>query len=335
MRNSRSERSSARSGLPQQPELLAPGQQPRVPVAVRRRAAQKFAAPAIFLLPATILILLFFVVPVVTTLYLSLTDISTITFRNPKWLGLGNYRALFGDPFIGKILLNTGRYVGLTLLFNVGMGLVLALLSSSVRQRWGDQIRAVWLLPRILPPVVYVLIWQGLTREAPFGLVSDLTGISRNWIGVSPWAVIVLANGLVGASFGMLIFTSAIRSIPSDLFFAAAVDGATTWQTILRVVLPLLRWPIMFVTAYQTLSLLTSFEYILLLTQGGPGFYTTTVWSLHAYQLALSNYFGNVQFGLGAAMAAILVVIGVVVSVFYLRIFNFRTLVTEPKIEVN
>jgi inositol-phosphate transport system permease protein len=147
--------------------------------------------------------------------------------------------------------------------------------------------------------------------------------------------VIILANGLVGASFGMLLFTSAIRAIPQDLFYAAAVDGATTGQTVRRVVLPLLRWPILFVTAYQTLSLLTSFEYILLLTNGGPGFYTTTVWSLHAYQLALSNYFGNVQFGLGAAMAAVLVVIGIVVSLFYLRIFNFRAQVGEPKVEVN
>jgi len=296
---------------------------------------RRYAAPLIFLLPATLLILLFFVVPVATTLYLSLTDISTITFRQPRWVGLGNYVTLLRDPFVGKILLNTARYVGFTLLFNVGMGLLLALLSSSVRQRWGDQIRAVWLLPRIIPPVVYVLIWQGLSREAPYGLVSDLLGVSRNWITAQPWSVIILANGLVGASFGMLIFTSAIRAIPQDLFYASAVDGATTSQTIRRVVLPLLRWPILFVTAYQTLSLLTSFEYILLLTDGGPGFYTTTVWSLHAYKLALSNYVGNVQFGLGAAMAAMLVVIGIVVSLFYLRIFNFQALVGEPKVEVN
>jgi inositol-phosphate transport system permease protein len=81
--------------------------------------------------------------------------------------------------------------------------------------------------------------------------------------------------------------------------------------------------------------LLTSFEYILLLTDGGPGFYTTTVWSLHAYKLALSNYFGNVQFGKGAAMAAVLVLVGAMVSVLYLRLFNFRALVGQPKIEVN
>ena len=296
---------------------------------------KKFSAPLVFLLPATVLILLFFVAPVATTLYLSFTDISTVTFRHPRWIGLGNYTSLLRDPFIGKILLNTAHYVGFTLFFNVGMGLVLALLSSAVRERWGNQIRAVWLLPRILPPVVYVVIWQGLSREAPYGLISNVLGVSRNWITAQPWNVIILANGMVGASFGMLLFSSAIRAIPQDLFYASAVDGATTGQTVRRVVLPLLRWPILFVTAYQTLSLLTSFEYILLLTNGGPGFYTTTVWSLHAYQQALSNYFGNVQFGLGAAMAAVLVVIGIVVTSLYLRIFNFRALVGEPKVEVN
>lgn len=299
------------------------------------RPALRYVTPALFLLPATILIVLFFLLPVLTTLGLAMTDISTVTFRQPKWVEFQNYRDLFGDPFVGKIMLNTGRYVTLTLLFNVGMGLLVALLSTSVRERFGGQIRALWLLPRILPAVVYVFIWQGLTRETPFGLVSNVLGVSRNWITASPWAVIILANGLVGASFGMLIFTSAIRAIPHDLFYAAAVDGATTLQTVRRVVLPMLRWPILFVTAYQTLSLLTSFEYILLLTDGGPGFYTTTVWALHAYKLALSNYFGNVQFGLGAAMAAVLVVIGIVVSLLYLRIFNFRALVAEPKIEVN
>ena len=310
----------------------------RVADAQRLRAVRptlRYAAPVIFLLPATILILLFFLLPVITTLALSMTDISTLTFRQPKWVGLENYRDLFGDPFIGKIMGNTVRYVVFTLLFNVGTGLLLALLSTSIPARFGNQIRALWLLPRILPPVVYVLIWQGLTREAPFGLVSDVTGMSKNWITAAPWSVLILANGLVGASFGMLIFTSAIRAIPQELFYASAVDGATTLQTVRSLVLPLLRWPILFVTAYQTLSLLTSFEYILLLTGGGPGFYATTVWALHAYNLALSNYFGNVQFGLGAAMAALLVVIGVVVSLLYLRIFNFRALVSEPKVEVN
>ncbi len=296
---------------------------------------RRYAIPAFFLTPATVLIVLFFMVPVVATLLLSFTDISTTTLSKPSWVGLGNYRDLLADPFLKKILANTGKYVALTLLFNVGMGLVLALLTSLVPSQIGDQFRALWLLPRILPPVVYVFIWQGLLTQAPMGLVSDLLGVSKNWIAAAPWSVVILANGMVGASFGMLIFTSAIRAISRELFYAAAVDGATTWQTVRRVILPLLSWPILFVTAYQTLSLLTSFEYILLLTDGGPGFYTTEVWSLRAYHLALSNYFGNVEFGLGAAMAAVLVLIGILVSLFYLKIFNFQNLVVEPKVEVN
>jgi len=70
------------------------------------------------------------------------------------------------------------------------------------------------------------------------------------------------------------------------------------------------------------------------LTDGGPGFYTTEVWSLYAYHRALSNYFGNVQFGFGAALAAILVIIGVIASIIYLRVFRFSEMVAEPKIEV-
>ncbi len=296
---------------------------------------RRHAVPLLFLLPASVMILLFFFLPVVTTIVLSLTDLSTVTIRNPSWVGLENYQRIFGDPFIPKILGNSVRYVVLTLSFNVGMGLLLAILTSLVPERLGDQFRALWLLPRIMPPVVYVFIWQGIMARAPFGLISSLTGINRGWINAAPWTTIVLANGFVGASFGMLIFTSAIRAIPRELFYAAAVDGATTWQTVRRVVLPLLRWPILFVTVYQTLSLLTSFEYILLLTNGGPGLFRTTVWSLHAYNLALANYFGQIEFGFGAALATFLVAIGVVISLIYMRVFNFNALISEPPVEVN
>jgi inositol-phosphate transport system permease protein len=100
------------------------------------------------------------------------------------------------------------------------------------------------------------------------------------------------------------------------------------------VILPLLRWPLLFVVTYQTLSLLTSFEQILLLTNGGPGLYVTEVWSLTAYHRALSNYFGNTQWGYGSAFAVVLVVIGVVMAIIYMRFFRFGELVAEPKIEV-
>ena len=149
-----------------------------------------------------------------------------------------------------------------------------------------------------------------------------------------PWVFVMLANGFVGASFGMIIFTSAIEAIPKDLTTAAKVDGASAWQIIRDITMPMLRWPLLFVTSYQTLSLLVSFEYILLLTNGGPGLFTTEVWALTSYKRALGTYFGSNQWGYGAAWGFVLVVIGAVLSILYLRVFQFDDLVQEPKIDV-
>ena len=131
---------------------------------------------------------------------------------------------------------------------------------------------------------------------------------------------------------GMLIFSSAIKAIPSTLFHASEVDGATRMQQIWHIILPQLRWPILFITSYQTLSLLTSFEYILLATDGGPGG-ATEVWALTTYMKALSNYGGALQYGYGAALSLVLVVIGITLSLIYLRLFNFNDLTAKPKIE--
>ena len=86
--------------------------------------------------------------------------------------------------------------------------------------------------------------------------------------------------------------------------WASEVDGASRWQQVRHIILPQLRWPILFVTSYQTLSLLTSYQEIWLTTNGGPG-NTTTVWALESFRTALFNYSGAFQYGLGAAMALV------------------------------
>ncbi len=310
--------------------------------AVRRGGAvrwRRFTTPAFFVGPATLLILLFFFIPVILTLVISMTDMSVATISHIKWVGLHNYQKIWRSRVTMKILKNTFIYVGFTLtLFNVGLALVLSLLTTHIPERIGTAARTFWLLPRITPSVIYAIMWTWFTADAPYGILNQLLsplGVeSRNWLSAQPWLVVIAANGFVGTSFGMIIFTSAIKSIPVDFLRAALVDGASTLQRIRYVILPMIRWPILFVTTYQTLSLLASFEYILLLTNGGPGFYTTETWSLYAYHRALSNYFGNVQFGLGAALAAILVIIGIIAAIVYLRVFRFNEMVAEPKIEV-
>ncbi len=282
--------------------------------------------------------LTFFVAPVIITLWISLTDMSTATFSNPSFVGIENYRRMLRSNALTKIIRNTGFYVATTLaLFNIGAALAVALLTTHIPRRSGALFRALWLLPRITPSVVYIMIWKYLAADAPYGVFNQFLqpfGITpQNWVVAAPWVMVILVNGFIGASFGMIIFTSAIESIPASYLHASRVDGATALQTIRYVILPLLRWPLLFVLTYQTLSLLTSFEQILLLTDGGPGYFTTETWALQAYHRALSNYFGNVNFGFGAALAAVLVLIGVTLAVVYLRVFRFKELLQEPKIE--
>jgi inositol-phosphate transport system permease protein len=285
----------------------------------------------LFLLPALLLIVVFFVVPIGITGVISLTSLD-YRFRW-DFVGLANFLALFQDALIPRVLLNTGVYVCTTLLvFHLGLGLVLALLTAALPARPAVIFRMVWLLPRFTPSVVYILLWRLLLDPTDYGLLNRL----RAALGAAPvdllthhpWSIIVLVNGLTGASLGLVIFTAAIESIPRDLLRAARVDGATTVQIVWRLILPLLRWPIMFVTIYQTLSLLASFEAILLLTNGGP-FYATEVWTLYAYHHA----FTFSAFGYGCAMTFVLVLIGSMVSLLYWRVFRLTRHLQTPPIE--
>jgi inositol-phosphate transport system permease protein len=309
----------------------------------RARAFSANLTAYLFMAPAGVLVLLFFMIPVFLVIYISLTNLSTANFTadisKMQFIGLENYQTLFRDQFAQKIFFNTMFYVLLTLgLFNIGAALLVALLTAHVNRRTSFFFRALWMLPRITASAVYILMWQRMIADPPYGILNQFATLLNQppvaYTSENPWTFVIVVNGFVGISFGMIIFTSAIESIPKDLMNAALVDGSTLMQRVRFIILPLLRWPLLFVLSYQTLSLLTSYEQILLLTNGGPRLYQTEVWALTAYHRALSNYFGNAQWGYGSAFAVVLVIVGVVLAWTYMRVFRFRELVAEPKIEV-
>ncbi|WP_117193312.1 carbohydrate ABC transporter permease [Rhizobium terrae] len=249
-----------------------------------------------------------------------------------------NFRIISSSPDMAQIFFNTAFYVSVTLLlFNVGYALFLALTTHYMQASTASVFRAIWLLPRITPVVIYVLLWKWLTWDSGFisTFMSQFGYPPKNYLldtAYNAWFFVILINGFIGASMGMLVFSSAIKAIPQTQFHASEVDGASRLQQIRYIILPQLRWPILFVTCYQTLSLLASFNEILLSTRGGPG-KATEVWSLAAFHTALNNYTGNLEYGLGAAMALVLVVVGIILSLIYLRIFRYDTLISKPLIE--
>ncbi|KQB95055.1 ABC transporter permease [Loktanella sp. 1ANDIMAR09] len=263
--------------------------------------------------------------------------LSAVAYTGWSWT-TDNFKLLTELPSTLRYATNTAFYVVTTLTFNIVFGLFLAISTFYMPSTQANVFRAIWFLPRILPPVLYVLMWNWFTWDNGFlATVAGWFGVpARNWMlhsSAHAWTAVVLINGFVGASLGMILFSSAIKAIPTSMLYASEVDGANRWQQVRYIILPQMRWPILFMTSYQTLSLLTSFEYILLATDGGPG-RSTEVWALAAYHTALNNYGGNLQYGLGAAYALALVIIGIVLSVLYLRFFNFKDLLSKPRIEL-
>ena len=274
---------------------------------------------------------------------LNLTDqqrqqIADATYSGWIWTS-ANFKRLFSSPDAARSLTNTLIYVCFVLvLFNTSYAMILALATHYLPTRPAGIFRAIWLLPRISPPVIYVLLWKWLAWDTGFisRVFQNFGYAPKNYMldtATNAWVFVVLINGFVGASMGMLVFSSALKAIPQSQLYASEVDGAGRWQQIRHIILPQMRWPILFVTCYQTLSLLTSFDLILLSTNGGPGG-RTEVWSLSTYHTALSNYAGNLEYGFGSAMALVLVVIGIVLAGAYLRIFNYGALVAKPQIEL-
>lgn len=304
---------------------------PLGPSFARRRAANL----ALFLGPAIVLLAMFFVAPVIVDVGISFTDMGRTL--QVEEITLANFeRMLTRDTRLASSLAVTLIYVFATLaVFNVTFGLVLALATTAVPERAGNFFRAVWLLPRMSPSVVYALLWVWVIDPSERGLLNQvatavLDAPPIDLMNDAPLMLIVLANGFIGASMGMIVFSASIRSIPEHLFHAARIDGAGAFAILRHVTLPALRWPLSFITVFQTLSLLVSFEYIWLITDGGP-FYDTTVYALYVYKRA----FQNGQYAYGAALALVLVAIGIAAALLMWRFLDMKRLLAAPRIEMH
>ena len=296
---------------------------------------------AFFLGPAAIIVGLFFVLPVIVDIVISFTDLGRdlritefSTDNYERALGFGDVRP---DRQLPGVIARTVMYVGGTLLiFNTTFGLILALTTTALPSGSGTFFRAVWLLPRMSPSVVYAILWTWSIHGGETSLVNEiLTGFFGatepiDLRQLQPMWVIIFANGFIGASFAMIILTSAVRGIPDHLFHAAACDGAGPLSIVRHITLPQLRWPLTYIFIWQTLSLMTSFEYILLITGGGP-FRATTVYAIFIFQRAFGS---SGQYAYGAALAFFLIVPGVIMALILWRISNMRRLMQQPRIEV-
>ncbi|MCI9402984.1 MAG: sugar ABC transporter permease [Oscillospiraceae bacterium] len=243
-----------------------------------------------------------------------------------KMAGLKNFQRIFRDPNTLTILKNTVVYVGVCISATLLIDLMFATLTTHFikTERVSSFFKGVLMIPMITPAVVYSVLWIWLLASTGDGVLNQIfmgiTGSSSpvNWIAKYPMQVVIMAKLMTSIAYGTTIFSSAIKSIPENQFKAAWVDGAKEWEIVKSIILPNLRFHIVFIALWETLGLLTDYTTILLITDGGPGV-ASEVWALSAYHKA----FINGKYGYGAAISLMLILV-VLVLMVAISIINAR-----------
>lgn len=271
------------------------------------------------LLPAIVLLGVFLLGPVVSSLYGSLTDssLSGASASNAEFVGLDNYTSLFTDPDFPKSVLLTLVFLVASALVGqnvLGLGLAVLMQSSHkpVRVIVSTIVVTAWVLPEIVASfAAYAFFNDGGTLNT---LLTGLGIPGVNWLYVFPMLCVILANIWRGTAFSMLVYSAALNDVPPEITEAAEVDGARGWQRFILVTVPMIRRSISTNLMLTTLQTLSVFALIFVMTGGGPGTDSTTL-PLLAYQEAFR--FG--ELGFGTAIATILLLVGAVFGVLYIR----------------
>jgi inositol-phosphate transport system permease protein len=244
-----------------------------------------------------------------------------------------NFRKALNDPRIGLIIMNTVIFVGMTLLFKVVWGFVIAVTTTYYieNKTVGSWFRMIWLLPRVSPGVVEAMLWTWIFSSSQYGVLNILMHAMYGsepvaWLDKYPLLINILLAGVMGSSLSMVVLSSAMQSINKSYFYVAKVDGASELSILCNLIIPFLRWPIMFLVIWQGLALFTSYESILLLTDGGPNYQSET-WALYSFHKAFSSF----DFGYGSAIALFILPVVFVVMFLAYRVFGFHKLMNAAK----
>lgn len=276
----------------------------------------------LFVAPALVYMALFFGYPLVRNLLMSFQQYTPTTYFTGEapFEGLENWRAVFANQLFTDALWHTALFTAGSLLGQFTLGLALAVFFSR-RFRLSGLVRAVLLLPWLVPMVVAAVVWRRILDQEHGVLNSALQSLGLSDGGV-PWlsspsvALLsaVLVNVWIGIPFNMVILYGGLREIPRELYEAAALDGASPWRAFRSVTLPLLRPVITVVLVLGFMSTVKILDLILALTAGGPADATQTLGTV-TYQLS----FLQLDFGQGAVVGNVLILISAVFAVLYLR----------------
>jgi multiple sugar transport system permease protein len=287
------------------------------------RARYRRAARLVFLIPAGLYVLFAFVVPVIYNLILSfeVTTPATIASLFAPWAGISNYKLTLLQSITQSALIRTLTFTVLSLLFQFLIGFGLALLFNlrfPLNKLARSLVIVPWLLPFLVTGFIFRFLFQleaGAVNQvlldvhlihAPIGYL-----LSPGWA----YVTVLITNIWLGVPFFTVLLFSALQDVPPELKEAAMIDGAGPWQTLVRVTLPVIR-PVIEVTfVLGFVFTVKVFDIVISLTQGGPANSTQLI-ATWAYNLSFQQF----DYGAGAALNTVLLIIALLVAPIYIRL---------------
>lgn len=268
------------------------------------------------LMPNLLLFILFMLIPIVWTFVMSLMDYDLITPM--KFVGLKNYIKMFQDEIAMTTLWNTVKYTLMTVPAGMLISLALAVLLDS-KIGFRRFYRAAFFIPSITSWVVIAVVWQWLLNQ-DFGLINY--ALSFFGIDAVPWLTsgkyALLSIAIVGiwknAGYNMLLFLAGLQGISTNYYEASELDGASKWQQLRYITVPLLAPTTFFVFITSIISSFQVFDAVVLMTKGGPG-RSSSVLVHYLYQSAF-KYF---KMGYASALAYLLFAVIMIITLFNMR----------------
>lgn len=277
----------------------------------------RLIASWIFPLPAILVMIGMMAYPVGYTVWLSFHDMSAFNLNNPEWIGVQNYVNLFDDARFHAALGRTAYFTVGALSLQVALGLGMALLFNHDFVGRGV-VRTLFLMPMVATPVAMSLIWMLILNPVDGvanWILESLHLPAQLWLNSagSVLPTLIMIDTWQWSPLIMLMILAGMTALPNEPFEAAAIDGASWWQSLRFLMLPMLRPTIMVAVMFRSIDCLKTFDIIYGTTQGGPGFASETL-NLYIYKTGFD------YFSLGYAAAALVVFFTIVLTVSLLLI---------------
>ncbi|EJJ27790.1 carbohydrate ABC transporter permease [Rhizobium sp. CF142] len=272
------------------------------------------------LLPSLILLLAFVIYPALYSVYLSFTNeaLTGAAALRPRFVGIRNYARLLNDAKFWNSLFVTFVFVmGSAVIGQFVLGLVSAMaLRRPIRFR--QFFSSMILLPNAAPEVVAGFMWISMLAGGEHATLSRIVaffGIDpADWLNAFPLSMIIIVNTWRGIATAMILLTAGLSTIPSEIYEAARMDGATPSQMFRRITLPLMMPTILLYMLISAVSTIAVFGLVYALTRGGPGGATEVV-SIYIYNQSFTAF----QLGYGAAVAVVALIISLILGIGYVR----------------